>query len=147
MGFCSSFSSSSSRRLLLVRVGSGSLVPVLHDLLDAVLALRVGPLGAVFELVLLLGDLLLGGHVRGVLTDLGVHALVEVLHAVGVNVGVDELGEVGLVLLVILLLEALHVLRDVAAVDVLGERLGVEGLLVLVVAREALAVVGLVLLV
>ena len=68
--------------------------------------------------------------------------LVELLEAVGVDVVGDVGGEALLVLLVVLLLEVLHVLPDVAAEDALAVHVGVVLLGVAVVAGEALLGVG-----
>ena len=68
--------------------------------------------------------------------------LVELLEAVGLFAVGDVGGEALLVLLVVLLLEVLHVLPDVAAEDALAVHVGVVLLGVAVVAREALLGVG-----
>lgn len=100
--------------------------------LDALHLLLLGELAAlVLEgllLVLVLG-LLLGGTVgllEWVLTDGGVDLLVELLESVGLNIVIDVALELGLVALLIVIGEGLHVLSDVTTEDVLAEGLGIE---------------------
>ena len=106
---------------------------------DGRLALLEAPLGLLLELSRRLVRLL--GRRGRVSTDSGVYLLDEGRVALGVQPGVDVLGEALLERLRILLHEQLHVLGDVLALDAVGVRLGVELLRVAVVAGEALLVV------
>jgi len=108
--------------------------------LDASLALVEGELG--LALVGLVGGKVLLGAGAGILADGLVDGLVELLQAVGFDALLDVGREALLVLLVVLLLEVLHVLPDVAAEDALAVHVGVVLLGVAVVAREALLGVG-----
>lgn len=117
-------------------------------LLDAGLLLGVGEL---VDLVLLgLGLPLLLGLLgtsllillEGVLTDGIVGLLVHLLEVTGIDVVLDVLGELGLVALLILIGEGLHVLRDVATEDVVAEGVGIELLGLNVEAGEAALGVG-----
>lgn len=122
-----------------------------QDLLD--LGLDVGSLlrlGDSGNLVLL-GDglpLLLGllaltiGLLEGVLADGLVGLGVEVLETVGLNVVRNVLDELAVVALLIVVGQSLHVLGNVATVDVLAESLSVQLLGLHVVARESLLRVG-----
>lgn len=122
-----------------------------QDLLD--LGLDVGSLlrlGDSGNLVLL-GDglpLLLGLLaltvllLEGVLTDGLVGLGVEVLETVGLNVVLNVLDELAVVALLIVIGQSLHVLGDVATVDVLAESLGIQLLGLDVVAGESLLGVG-----
>lgn len=114
---------------LLVALGLGELV--LAVLLALGLPLVLGLLGA------LRLDLL-----EGVLTDLLVGILVELLKTVGLDLLIDVARELGLVTLLVVVGEGLHVLSDVAGEDVLAEGLGVELLGLDVVTRETLLGVG-----
>merc|ERR1719465_215155 len=67
---------------------------------------------------------------------------IKVLQAVGLDALLDVLGKQLLVFGVVLVHELLHVLGDVGALDAVGHGLGVVLLGLLVVAREALVVVG-----
>lgn len=78
----------------------------------------------------------------GVLTDLLVGILVELLKTLGLDVILDVAVELGLVALLIVVGEGLHVLSDVAAEDVLAEGLGVELLAFDVVTGETVLGVG-----
>jgi len=114
---------------LLLLLGLGKLVePVLQGLgLPVVLGL------------LLLSTLLL---LPGVLADLLVGLLVELLKTIGLEVVVDVARELGLVALLIVVGEGLHVLSNVAGKDVLAKSLGVELLGLDVETREAVLGVG-----
>lgn len=106
------------------------------ELLDLVLLglglpLLLGLLGALILILL-----------EGVLTDGLVGLLVELLKVTGVNVLLDILDELGLVALLILIGEGLHVLRDVATEDVVAEGVGIELLGLNVVTGEAAVGVG-----
>lgn len=114
---------------LLVALGLGELV--LAVLLALGLPLVLGLLGA------LRLDLL-----EGVLTDLLVGILVELLKTVGLDLLIDVARELGLVTLLVVVGEGLHVLSDVAGEDVLAEGLGVELLGLDVVTGETLLGVG-----
>ena len=76
--------------------------------------------------------LLLGGLLRLLLVELGVLADglvslgVDLLKVVGLDPLLDVAGELNLEALLVLLLEALHVLSDMTAEDVLAEDVGVE---------------------
>merc|ERR1719453_1218027 len=107
--------------------------------LDGLLALRMGALRLMVDRLVLV--LLLGRHVLRVLTNLCVGLLVQVLQGIALNLLLDVLGELRVVTVGILLLEQLHVLLNVAAVDVLLVHLRVELLAFAVIAREALLVV------
>lgn len=109
------------------------LLAELSDLgLDTLLLLIVGELlGAVLlglGLPLLLG--LLGsiaiGLLERVLTDGLVSLSVQVLDTISLDVVVDVLLELALVALLVVVGEGLHVLGDVATVDVLAESVGIE---------------------
>lgn len=67
---------------------------------------------------------------------------VELLKAISLNVVLNVAGELGLVALLIVVGEGLHVLSDVASEDVLAERLGVKLLGLDIVTREAVLGVG-----
>lgn len=73
-----------------------------------------------------------------VLADLLVRILVELLETIGLNLIVDVSVELGLVALLVVVGEGLHVLSDVTAEDVLAEGLGVELLGLNVETGEAL---------
>merc|ERR1719181_1191448 len=79
---------------------------------------------------------------RRVLANRLVHRRVQVLQTVGLDALLDVLREELLVFGVVLVHELLHVLGDVGALDAVGHGLGVVLLGLLVVAREALVVVG-----
>ena len=72
----------------------------------------------------------------GVLADLLVGFLVKLLKTVGLDVIVNVAGELGLVALLVIIGEGLHVLSDVTGEDVLAEGLGVELLALNVVTGE-----------
>jgi hypothetical protein len=121
---------------------------LLDLLLDAGLALLVGELldlvllGLGLPLLLgLLGALLLI-LLEGVLTDGGVGLSVELLEVTGIDLLLDVLGELGLVALLILIGEGLHVLSDVATEDVVAEGVGIELLGLDVVTGETALGVG-----
>jgi len=78
----------------------------------------------------------------GVLTDLLVGILVELLKTVGLKVVFDVAAELGLVALLVVVGERLHVLSDVAGEDVLAESLGIELLALDIVTGEAVLGVG-----
>lgn len=95
------------------------------------------------SLPLLLGLLALTVDLlEGVLTDGLVGLGVEVLETVGLNVVLNVLDELAVVALLIVVGQSLHVLGDVATVDVLAESLRVQLLGLDVVARESLLRVG-----
>lgn len=126
-----------------------NLLSELGDLgLDALHLLLPGELAAlVLEglLLVLLLVLLLGGTLNlleWVLTDLLVDVLVELLKSVGLYLIIDVTLELGLVALLIVIGEGLHVLSDVSTEDVLAEGLGVELLGLHVETREAVLGVG-----
>lgn len=120
-------SSSCNKSLLLgISVGSPLGVRLLNTLL-------VG-----FVVVGESGGLLAGG----VLSDRGMHRLVQLLKVVSLLVSLDVFSEVLLVVLLIILLHFTHVIGDVLTEDVALVHLGVEGLGVTVVAGEALVAVG-----
>lgn len=116
-------------------------------LLDTLLLLGLGELVAP-ELLGLGLPLVLGLLVVGllllpwVLTDLLVGVLVKLLKTVGLDVIIDVAAELGLVALLIVVGEGLHVLSDVTAEDVLAESLGIELLALDVVTGEAILGVG-----
>lgn len=116
--------------------------------MDAGSTLSVGELGLlVLErllLPLLLGLLCLGTLLllEGVFTDGLVGLGVEVLETVGLNVVINVLLELGLVALLIVIGEGLHVLSDVAAEDVLLEGLGIKLLGLDIETGEAVLGVG-----
>ncbi|KAJ5181861.1 hypothetical protein N7449_012008 [Penicillium cf. viridicatum] len=117
-------------------------------LLDASLALGVGEavdlvlLGLGLPLLLgLLGTSILIG-LEGILTDGLVGIGVDLLEVTSVNLVLNVLGELGLVALLILIGEVLHVLGDVGTVDVVLEGLGVELLGLDVVTGETAVGVG-----
>ena len=121
---------------------------LLDLLLDTLLLLGLGGLlglvllGNGLPLVLaLLGSAALG-LLEGVLTDGGVSLSVQVLKTLSLDVGIDVLLELALVTLLVVVGQGLHVLGDVAAVDVLAENLGVELLGLHVVSGESLLGVG-----
>lgn len=100
--------------------------------LDSLLLLSLGGLGGSVLLGLglplvlaLLGALALG-LLEGVLTDGSVGLGVEVLKTVSLQVVVEVLLELALVALLIVVGKSLHVLSNVATVDVLLQGLGVE---------------------
>lgn len=121
-----------------------------QDLLD--LGLHVGSLlglgesdGLVLQgdgLPLLLGLLLTLNLLEGILTDGLVGLGVEVLETVSLDVVLNVLGELAVVALLIVIGEGLHVLGNVATVDVLAEGLGIQLLALHVVTRESLLGVG-----
>lgn len=104
--------------------------------LDASLALVVRELGGALE-GLVGGEILLltGGRI---LTDLLVDGFVKFLKTIAFDLGIDVLGEVLLVLLVIFLLEVLHVFGDVSSEDAFAVRIGIVFLGITVVSRESL---------
>lgn len=110
--------------LFLGRLGS----PVL---LGLCLPLLLGLLGTLTLLLL-----------EGVLSDSGVGLGVEVLKTVSLNVVVEVLLELALVSLLVIVGKGLHVLGDVATVDVLLQGLGVELLGLHVVTGESVLGVG-----
>lgn len=67
---------------------------------------------------------------------------VEVLETLGLNVVLNVLDELGLVALLIIIGKSLHVLGDVATVDVVAEDIGIELLGLHVVTGESLLRVG-----
>merc|ERR1719181_94761 len=79
---------------------------------------------------------------RRVLPDRLVHRRVQVLQTIRFHTFFDVLGKQLLVFGVVLVHQLLHVLGDVGALDAVGHGLGVVLLGLLVVAREALVVVG-----
>lgn len=89
----------------------------------------------------LLGTGILIG-LEGVLTDGLVGIGVDLLEVTSVNLVLNVLGELGLVALLILIGEGLHVLGDVGTVDVVLEGLGVELLGLDVVTGETAVGVG-----
>lgn len=116
-------------------------------LLDLSLTLSLGELVVTELLGLLLPEvlgllLLTLDLLEGILTDLLVGILVELLKTVGLNVVVDVALELGLVALLIVVGESLHVLSDVTGEDVLAEGLGVELLGLNVETGETLLGVG-----
>jgi hypothetical protein len=117
-------------------------------LLDLLVALSLGEL-ALAELLALGFPLILGllGTLRldlleRVLADLLVGLLVKLLKTVGLNLLIDVARELGLVTLLIIIGEGLHVFSDVAGEDVLAEGLGIELLGLDVVTGETLLGVG-----
>jgi hypothetical protein len=111
-------------------------------LLDALLLLGLAELGAPvllgLGLPLLLGLLVVALLLLPwVLTDLLVGILVQLLETVSLNVVVDVAAELGLVALLIVVGESLHVLGNVTGEDVLAEGLGIELLAFDVVTGEA----------
>lgn len=104
---------------------------------DAALALLPGAacLSALNNRVVLFLTLL---GVRRVGTDCSVGGLANPLERVTFNVVLDVLSELGVVRLLVFLEEVLHVLSDVAGVDVLGVNFGVEFLGLVVVSGEPL---------
>ena len=78
----------------------------------------------------------------GVLTDLLVGILVELLKTISLKVIIDVARELGLVALLIVIGESLHVLSDVTGEDVLAESLGIELLGLDVETGEAVLGVG-----
>mmetsp|Transcript_85950 Transcript_85950/g.171627 ORF Transcript_85950/g.171627 Transcript_85950/m.171627 type:complete len:284 (-) Transcript_85950:256-1107(-) len=131
-------------RLLLIVVVSVVVVVVIVSIRqdcsllgpDGSLALLVGALGLGvdgFVRIFLLGRLVLR-----VLTNLFVRLLVKILETVALEFFLNVLGELRLVALRILLLKQLHVLRNVAAKNVLFVRLSIVLLAFPVVARETL---------
>lgn len=130
--------SDGTERLLAGGLEGGDL------LLDAGAALLAGEgLGAELDrLGLPLGNVLGGGLELGVLTDGLVSGRVDLLNVLRSDVVGEVGGELLLEALVVLLLEVLHVLGNVATDNVLLENLGVEGLGLGVEAGEALLVVG-----
>lgn len=126
-----------------------NLTSDLGDLgLDTLLLLGLGELRAPvlqgLGLPLVLGLLLalLVILLPGVLADLLVCVLVELLKTVGLKVVVDVAAELGLVALLIVVGEGLHVLGNVAAEDVFAESLGIELLAFDVVTGETVLGVG-----
>ena len=119
-----------------------------NALLDTSSALLAGELGLLvlegLGLPLLLG--LLGsvrlGLLEGVLADGSVGLGVEVLKTISLNIVLDVAVELGLVALLIVVGEGLHVLSDVTAEDVLLEGLGIELLGLHVEAGETVLGVG-----
>lgn len=85
--------------------------------------------------LLLAGVLIL---LEWVLANLLVGILVELLKTIGLNLVVGVAAELGLVALLIVVGEGLHVLSDVATEDVLAQSLGVQLLGLHVVSRETL---------
>jgi hypothetical protein len=77
----------------------------------------------------------------GVLSNRGVHLLEQLLQAITIDVGLDVLGEVLLVFLVIILLHLLHVVTDVLSHNSSNVAFGIESLGVLRESGEALVVV------
>merc|ERR1719411_1953180 len=109
-------------------------------LLDAVLALSLGHLGAVPALGL---DLLLGLLFgSGVSADSGMAVGVHGLNTSGCDSVLDVEGELALVLLFILVLEHGHVISYVLAKDVVTVHLSVELSSLAIVAGETLHAVG-----
>jgi hypothetical protein len=95
-------------------------------------------------LVLLLGLLLAGliNLLEGVLTDLLVRVLVQLLQSLGLYLVINITLELGLVTLLIIIGEGLHVLSNVPTEDVLAEGLGVKLLGLDVKTWEAVLGVG-----
>jgi hypothetical protein len=114
---------------LLLLLGLGKLVELVLQGLGLPVVLGLLLLGAILLLV-------------GVLTDLLVGILVELLKTIGLEVVIDVAGELGLVTLLVVIGEGLHVLSDVAGEDVLAESLGVELLGLDVETGEAVLGVG-----
>lgn len=83
-----------------------------------------------------LGKVLFCWLVNWIVSDSLMSVLVELLEILGPNILIDIRMELLLVLFVIFLLEVLHVLGDVAAVNVLAECLGVELLALDIVSWE-----------
>ncbi|KAH3951794.1 hypothetical protein HBH53_062990 [Parastagonospora nodorum] len=111
-------------------------------LLDALLLLGLAELDAPvllgLGLPLLLGLLVVRLFLLpGVLTDLLVGILVELLKTIGLKVVVDVAAELGLVALLVIVGEGLHVLSDVASENVLAKGLSIELLALNVVTGEA----------
>lgn len=127
---------------------AGLSLELLDLLLDALLLLGLGELGGpVLErllLPLILG--LLGASalllLPGILADLLVGILVQLLKTIGLHVVINVAAELGLVALLVVIGKSLHVLSDVTAEDVLAEGLGVELLGLDVVTGEAVLGVG-----
>lgn len=78
---------------------------------------------------------------EGVLADGGVGLAVQLLQTIGLDIVVKVLDELGLVALLVIVGQGLHVLGDVATEDVPAEGVGIEFLGFLVVAGESLLVV------
>lgn len=123
---------------------SNNLLAELGDLgLDALHLLLLGELASteLEGLLLVLGLVLLGGGTLDLLewvgADGGVNLLVELLESIGLNLIIDVTLELGLVALLIVIGEGLHVLSDVSSEDVLAESLGVELLGLHIVTWEA----------
>lgn len=113
----------------------------LEDLgLDLLASLLLGELALlVLEgLLLVLLDVLLGLDHLGVLTDLLVSVGVDVLNGISLNIVVNVRLEDLLVSLLVIVLELLHVLGNVASDNVLSENLSVELLGLNVETRESL---------
>ena len=102
---------------------------------DAGLALLEGEPRLALDLALDGGALLLGEG--GVCADGLVRLLVDLLEVVGVDALLLVAAELAVVRLGVLLEQVAHVVRDVAAKDVLAQDLAVERLLLVVVADEA----------
>ena len=70
------------------------------------------------------------------------YLLIHVLEGLGVQVLCQGLLEVGVVLVAVLLLEPLHVVGHIAAIDVVLQGLGIQLLGLCIIAHEALVGVG-----
>lgn len=123
---------------------SNNLLAELGDLgLDALHLLLLGELASteLEGLLLVLGLVLLGLGTLSLLEWVGangrVDLLVHLLESISLNLIIDVALELGLVTLLIVIGEGLHVLSDVSTEDVLAEGLGVELLGLHVVTWEA----------
>ena len=121
-----------------------NLLAELGDLgLDALHLLLLGELASteLEGLLLVLGLVLLGLGTLDLLEWVGadgvVNLLVEILESLSLNIIIDVTLELGLVALLIVIGEGLHVLSDVSTEDVLAEGLSVELLGLHVVTWEA----------
>lgn len=107
--------------------------------IDALLALCVRETSSlVLERLCLPVLRLIAGRERRVLADRRIRVRVDLLHILSADAVREVRRELLLETLVVFLLQRLHVLRNVTAVDVLLEGLGVELLRLHVKAREAL---------
>lgn len=116
-----------------IRTAKPNLFPKLSNLrLDSRHLLLLGQLASLelkrLSLVLLLGLLGLSALdlLEGILTDLLVRVLVQLLQSIGLYLVIDVALELGLVSLLIVIGQGLHVLGNVSSEDVLAEGLGVE---------------------
>lgn len=130
------------------------LLNLLQLLLDTSLPLRMSQFLGLEFLGFRVTCFLLCGCERWVCADLLVGLLVHVLQSVRSNVIFEVLGELTFVFLLIIFLKSVHVLQsaiadglegylsNVAAVDVLSQGIGIEGLAILVVSGESVLGVG-----